>query len=203
MTDDNRSRDIFIKELPELSTEPAALGLFGLAVAALLLAVTDLGLASAENSALMIPWILFFGATAQFVAGIMEFKRNNIFGATVFTFFSLAMYSIALTGYINTFTDVTVDMNHYVAGLVAVMVFLIIVTFASMMTNKVLFTIVVSVDIALPLLMAHYLYDLSAVYAGVFLLITSALSFYAAAAVLLNSMAQKEILPLGSPMWEP
>jgi len=203
MTDDNRSRDIFIKELPELSTEPAALGLFGLAVAALLLAVTDLGLASAENSALMIPWILFFGATAQFVAGIMEFKRNNIFGATVFTFFSLAMYSIALTGYINTFTDVTVDMNHYVAGLVAVMVFLIIVTFASMMTNKVLFTIVVAVDIALPLLMAHYLYDLSAVYAGVFLLITSALSFYAAAAVLLNSMAQKEILPLGSPMWEP
>jgi len=203
MTDDNQSRDIFIKELPELSTEPAALGLFGLAVAALLLAVTDLGLASAENSALMIPWILFFGATAQFVAGIMEFKRNNIFGATVFTFFSLAMYSIALTGYINTFTDVTVDMNHYVAGLVAVMVFLIIVTFASMMTNKVLFTIVVSVDIALPLLMAHYLYDLSAVYAGVFLLITSALSFYAAAAVLLNSMAQKEILPLGSPMWEP
>ncbi|MFW6038716.1 MAG: acetate uptake transporter [Candidatus Saliniplasma sp.] len=203
MTDDTQSRDIFIKELPELSTEPAALGLFGLAVAALLLGVTDLGLASGQHNALMIPWILFFGATAQFVAGLMEFKRNNIFGATVFTFFSLAMYSIALTGYINTFTDVTVDTNHYVAGLVAVMVFLIIVTFASMMTNKVLFTIVVAVDIALPLLMAHYLLNLSAVYAGVFLLITSALSFYAAAAVLLNSMAKKEILPLGSPMWEP
>ncbi len=203
MTDENRSRDIFIKELPELSTEPAALGLFGLAVAALLLAVTDLGLASASDNALMIPWILFFGATAQFIAGIMEFKRNNIFGATVFTFFSMAMYCIALTGYINTFTDVAVDTNHYVAGLVAVLVFLFIVTVASMMTNKVLFTIVVAVDIALPLLIAHYLWDLSAVYAGIFLLLTSALSFYAAAAVLLNSMAQKMILPLGDPFWQP
>jgi len=32
---------------------------------------------------------------------------------------------------------------------------------------------------------------------------TSALSFYAAAAVLLNTMAGKTILPLGSPIWEP
>ncbi|MFO7792055.1 MAG: acetate uptake transporter [Candidatus Saliniplasma sp.] len=203
MTDDNRSRDIFIKELPELSTEPAALGLFGLAVAALLLAVTDLGMASGSNNALMIPWVLFFGATAQFIAGIMEFKRNNIFGATVFTFFSMAMYSIALTAYINAFTDVSVDTNHYVAGLVAVLVFLFIVTVASTMTNKVLFSIVFAVDIAIPLLIAHYLWDVSTVYAGIFLLITSALSFYAAGAVLLNSMAKKEVLPLGSPIWQP
>jgi len=200
---DNRSRDIFIKEFPELSTEPASLGLFGLAVAALLLGVTYMGLADAKNNALLIPWVLFFGATTQFVAGIMEFKRNNIFGATVFTFFSMAMYSIALTAYINAFTDMTVDTNHYAAGLVAVFVFLLIVTFASMMTNKVLFSIVVAVDIALPILIAHYLWGYSGLYGGIFLLITSALSFYAAAAVLLNTMAEKTVLPLGSPMWKP
>ena len=203
MENNNQSRDIFIKELPEKSTEPASLGLFGLAVAALLLGATYMDLADGTNTALLIPWVLFFGATTQFVAGIMEFKRNNIFGATVFTFFSMAMYSIALTTFINVFTDVTVDTNHYVAGLVAVFVFLLIVTFASMMTNKVLFTIVVAVDIALPILMAHYLWGYSGFYAGVFLLITSALSFYAAAAVLLNTMAQKTVLPLGSPMWKP
>ncbi len=203
MENNNRSRDIFIKELPEISTEPASLGLFGLAVAALVLGVTYLGWADATYNALLIPWVLFFGATAQFVAGIMEFKRNNIFGATVFTFFSMAMYSIALTAYINAFTEVTVDTNHYVAGLIAVLIFLLIVTIASMMTNKVLFSIVVVVDLAIPVLVAHYLWGYSGMVAGIFLLITSALSFYAAAAVLLNTMAQKEILPLGSPIWEP
>ncbi|MFW5945745.1 MAG: acetate uptake transporter [Candidatus Natronoplasma sp.] len=203
MENNNRSRDIFIKELPEISTEPASLGLFGLAVAALLLGVTYMGLADAQNNALLIPWVLFFGATAQFVAGIMEFKRNNIFGATVFTFFSMAMYSIALTAYIKAFTEVTVDTNHYVAGLIAVLIFLLIVTIASMMTNKVLFSIVVVVDLAIPVLVAHYLWGYSGLVAGIFLLITSGLSFYAAAAVLLNTMAQKTILPLGSPIWEP
>ena len=203
MENNNQSRDIFIKELPEISTEPASLGLFGLAVAALILGVTYMGFADPQHNALLIPWVLFFGATAQFVAGIMEFKRNNIFGATVFTFFSMAMYSIALTAYINAFTEVTVDTNHYVAGLIAVVIFLLIVTFASMMTNKVLFSIVVVVDLAIPVLVAHYLWGYSGVVAGIFLLLTSALSFYAAAAVLLNTMAGKTILPLGSPIWEP
>jgi len=203
MENNNQSQDIFIKELPEISTEPASLGLFGLAVAALVLGVTYMDLADAQHNALLIPWVLFFGATTQFVAGIMEFKRSNIFGATVFTFFSMAMYSIALTAYINAFTEVTVDTNHYVAGLIAVLIFLLIVTFASMMTNKVLFSIVVVVDLAIPVLVAHYLWGYSGVVAGIFLLLTSALSFYAAAAVLLNTMAEKTILPLGSPIWEP
>jgi len=113
------------------------------------------------------------------------------------------MYSIALTAYINAFTEATVDTNHYVAGLIAVLIFLLIVTFASMMTNKVLFSIVVVVDLAIPVLVAHYLWGYSGVVAGIFLLLTSALSFYAAAAVLLNTMAGKTILPLGSPIWEP
>ncbi len=203
MSDENQSRDIFIKEVPEKSTEPAALGLFGLAVAALVLSSSDLGFASATSKSLLMPWVLFFGATAQVIAGFTEFKRNNIFGATVFTFFSMAMYAIALTVIITAFTDVPVDINHYVTGLIAVLIFLLIATVASLMTNKVLFTILVVVDVAIPLLVAHFLWDLSAFYAGVFLLITSALSFYAAGAVLLNSMAQKEILPLGSPMWQP
>ncbi|MBS3782298.1 MAG: GPR1/FUN34/YaaH family transporter [Candidatus Thermoplasmatota archaeon] len=177
--------------------------MFGLAVAALVIGVTYSGLADGTNTALLIPWVLFFGAIAQLIAGTVEFKRNNIFGATVFTFFSMAMFSIALTAYINSFTDVTVDTTHYAAGLVAVLVFLLIVTVASIMTNKVLFSIVVVVDLAIPILIAHYLWGYSGVTAGIFLILTSALSFYAAAAVLLNTMAGKEILPLGRPIWEP
>lgn len=202
MSKEHESREIFIKEVPEVGAEPASLGLFGLAVAALVLSVSDLGFASASAKSLLMPWVFFFGATAQLIAGIMDFKRHNIFGGTVFTFFSMAMYSIALTVIITAFTDVTVDITHYVTGLIAVLVFLLIATVASMMTNKILFSILVMVDIAIPLLVVHFLFDLTSLYAGIFLLITSILSFYAAGAILLNSMAGKEILPLGSPLWE-
>ena len=185
--------------------EPAALGLIGLAVAALVLASADLQLVSnVPSKSLMIPWILFFGATAQLIAGVMEFKRNNIFGATVFSVYAMTMYSIALTLFITNSTAVNQgNLAHYAYGLIGILVFSLIATIASLMTNKVLFCILIAVDLAVALLIPHYLYEMSAQPAGVFLLLTSVLSFYAAAAILLNSMAGKTILPVGKPLWIP
>lgn len=186
-----------------LTAEPAALGLIGLAVATLVLASTDLGLASGTAKSLMVPWVLCFGATAQIIAGIMDFKRNNIFGATVFSTYAMTMYAIALTLFITIFTGVEFDITHYAFGLIAILVFSFIATAASLMTNKVLFAILIAVDLAVISLILHYLYGASALPAGIFLLITSVLSFYAAAAVLLDTMAGKTVLPLGSAMWKP
>jgi hypothetical protein len=150
---------------------------------------------------LMIPWVLFFGATAQLVAGTMEFKRNNIFGATVFSVYAMTMYSIALTLFITIFTGVVFDITHYAYGLIGILVFSIIATASSVMTNKIFFAILIAVDLAVLLLIPHYLFEMSAQPAGVFLLLTSVLSFYGAAAILLNTMAGKTILPLGKALW--
>lgn len=195
--------EISVKNL--MVAEPAALGLIGLAVAALVLASTDLQLVSpALSKSLMIPWILFFGATAQLIAGAMEFKRNNIFGATVFSVYAMTMYSIALTLFLNNSSVVLVgNIDHYAYGLIGILFFSLIATMASLMTNKVFFGILIAVDLAVVLLIPHYLYELPAQPAGVFLLLTSALSFYGAAAILLNTMAGKVILPMGKPLWVP
>jgi len=183
--------------------EPAALGLFGLAVAALILGAADLGLTETANKSLMIPWILFFGATSQIVAGIMEFKRKNIFGATVFTTYAMTMYAIAGTLIIAVFGPGNHEISHYAYGLIAILAFSIIATFASLMTNKALFSILIAVDLAVIALIPHYLSGFSSEPAGVFLIITSVLSFYTAAAILINTMAGKTVLPLGSPFWKP
>lgn len=195
--------EITVKALPV--AEPAALGLIGLAVAALILASADLQLVSnVPSKSLMIPWILFFGATAQLIAGAMEFKRSNIFGATVFSVYALTMYSIALTLTINNSSVVTAgNMGHYAYGLIGILIFSLIATIASLMTNKVFFAILIVVDLAVVLLIPHYLFEMSAVPAGVFLLLTSALSFYGAAAILLNMMTGRSILPLGKAIWIP
>jgi succinate-acetate transporter protein len=183
--------------------EPAALGLIGLAVAAFVIGSGYLGLTSGINKLLMIPWILFFGASAQLIAGIMDFKRNNIFGATVFSVYSMTMFSISLTLFFTIFGDVQFDIAHYAFGLTAILVFSLIATFASLMTNKVLFAILIVVDIAVAGLIPHYLFGFSSFIGGLFLFATSALSFYAALSILINSMARKTIFPLGSAILRP
>jgi len=202
MTEKNDVKTNLINK-PISIADPAPLGLIGLAVAALVLASSDLGLVSPAAKSLMIPWVLFFGATIQLIAGNVEFKRNNIFGATVFTTYSMTMYAIALTLFITIFTDVEFSIAHYGFGLVAILVFSLIVTVASLMTNKMLFIILIFVDLAVLALIPHYFFGVSAVPAGLFLASTSATSFYTAFAILLNNMAQKTILPLGKAIWNP
>jgi succinate-acetate transporter protein len=191
-----------VKAIPV--AEPAVLGLIGLGVAALVLASADLGLASSVGKSLMIPWVLMFGATAQFIAGVMEFKRENVFGATVFSAYAMTMFSIALTLFMNNSTLVNKgDITYYAYGLIGILIFSLIATIASLMTNKILFGILIAVDLAVAFLIPHYLFEVSAQPAGIFLLITSVLSFYAAAAILLNTMAGKSILPIGKAIWDP
>jgi len=201
MTEKSINSDINVKSMPITVAEPAALGLFGLAIAAFVLGSADLGFTSTSKS-LIIPWVLFFGATAQLIAGLMEFKRKNIFGATVFSIYSMTMYAITITLYISIFTDNS-NISHYAYGLVSILFFSLIATAASLMTNKVLFSILIAVDLAVISLIPHYLNGFSSQPAGIFLMITSILSFYAAGAILINTMADRTILPLGKPIWNP
>ena len=193
-----------IKSLPILAAEPAPLGLIGLAIAALVLASTDLKLASSAAKSLMIPWTLFLGATAQLIAGIMDFKRNNIFGATAFTTYSLLWYSVSLTLFITIFfKDIPVDITHYAYGLIGFLIFSIILTVASLMTNKTLFAILLFIDLAIFALVLNILCKTATEIVGVFLVLVSVFSFYGAAGVLLNNMAGKTVLPLGKAIITP
>jgi uncharacterized protein len=186
-----------------IPADPAPLGLVGLGVAALVLAAMYLGLVDIAMRSLLVPWVLFFGATAQLIAGTIEFKRNNIFGGTVFTTYAMAMYAIGLTASIISFTEVGFDILYYGFGLIAILIFTLIATMCSIMTNKMFVSILVFVDIALISLIAHYFFGSSAFLAGVFLLLTSLASFYTAAAVLFNIMAGKQVFPLGKALWKP
>ncbi len=185
-----------IQEVPQFGAEPAPLGLIGLAVAALVLATADLGIATSAK-ALLMPWCLMLGATAQLIAGIVDFKRKNIFGATAFTAYSLLWYTVALTLTVTNFTGAEVDLTYYGYGMLGYLVFSIIMTVAAMWTNTALFVILIGIDGALIFLVPHTLLKTSAVPVGIWLIFTSAASFYTAAGVILNTMSGRTILPLG------
>lgn len=203
MNKKDKEIDDAVKTNVTIPAEPAALGLIGLAVAALVIGSGYLEISSSTDKVLMVPWILFFGASAQLTAGLIEFKRNNVFGATVFSVFAMTMFSISLTLLLSIFGDVTFDMTHYAFGLIAILGFCFIATVATLLVNKVFFLILIVVDIAVLNLIFHYLIGMSAEIAGVFLLITSLLSLYAAASILINTMTGKQLLSMGGPIWRP
>jgi succinate-acetate transporter protein len=183
------------------AAEPAVVGLTGLAVAALVLASADLGLASATAKSLVIPWTLFLGATAQLIAGLVDFRRNNMFGATAFTTYSLLWYSVSLTLVITTFTGVEIDLKHYAFGLIGFFIFSLILTVGSAMTNKTLFGVLVFIDLSILSLALDILAGTPSEIVGAFLLCVAALSFYGAAGILINTMDGRTLVPLGGPLW--
>jgi len=72
-----------ILTLKDTTANPAPLGLLGFGMTTILLNLHNVGLF--ELNAMIIGMGIFVGGIAQLIAGVMEFKKNNTFGATAFT----------------------------------------------------------------------------------------------------------------------
>jgi hypothetical protein len=78
------------------TANPAPLGLIGFGLTTVLLSSINAGLLPASGEAAVIPLAMAFGGTAQIIAGIMEFKTGNVFGATAFTSYGAFWWWFAL-----------------------------------------------------------------------------------------------------------
>src|SRR5580692_10859083 len=75
---------------------PAPLGLMGFGLTTVLLSSINAGLLPATGEPVVIPLAMAFGGTAQIIAGLMEFKIGNTFGATAFTSYGAFWWWFAL-----------------------------------------------------------------------------------------------------------
>ncbi len=66
------------------AANPGPLGLFGFGLTTLLLSSINGGLLPPEALAAVVPLAFAYGGTAQFVAGVFEFKFGNTFGGVAF-----------------------------------------------------------------------------------------------------------------------
>ncbi len=79
----------------DTTANPAPLGLLGFGMTTIILNIHNAGFTPLSSSILGMG--LFVGGLAQVIAGVMEFKKNNTFGATAFTaygFFWIALVAI-------------------------------------------------------------------------------------------------------------
>jgi succinate-acetate transporter protein len=87
------------KTLPVTNTsvaDPAPLGLAAFALTTFVLSCVNAGLIGKGGDFVVLGLALAYGGLAQFCAGMWEFKRNNVFGATAFTSYGAFWLSFAL-----------------------------------------------------------------------------------------------------------
>lgn len=102
------------KENKSNIANPAPLGLLGFGMTTCLLNLHNGGFT--PLSIVIVAMGLALGGAAQIIAGIMEFKKNNTFGATAFTAYGLFWWSLVLI-WINPFSNIeaadSMSMGYY------------------------------------------------------------------------------------------
>lgn len=189
-------------KVQELVANPSPLGLFGLAMVTLVASTSKLGIT--DGTAYVIPWALFLGAAAQFVAGVFDYKHDNTFGATAFCAYGFFWFAMAFSWMISNGmwgNGVAYDVHQMGYAFLGYFVFTMIMTVGAMGANKVLFIIFFLIDLLFLGLFMSTLgwggvgFGMLAAYAEVGI---SIMSFYGCAATVLNSHYGITVLPVGA-----
>ena len=185
--------------------DPTALGLFSLAIVALVESTDELGFT--HGLTFIVPWVFFLGGIAQLFAARLDARNNSIFGTTVWGLYGVFWISHAIimmmqSGFFGATLQASGDVRQLGIAYLGYLIFSIFVTIATMETNKVLFFILLLLDIEfLGLFLSSFdiMYNATFYMGAVAELLVALLSFYCAGAVLINTCFQKDLLPLGKP----
>ncbi|EGO61892.1 acetate uptake transporter [Acetonema longum] len=184
---------------------PTGLGLFGLAMVTFVAASQKLGITTGLSY--VIVYAIFLGATAQLVASILDFIHENVWGGTVFGAYAFFWYAIAVCwlmkmGVFGPELAAAADTRQLGFAFLGYLIFSVFMTIGAMEVSKMIFIIMVMIDILLAGLALNALNiapHASHAVAAWAELITALLSFYACSAAVLNTFFGKPFLPMGKP----
>jgi uncharacterized protein len=189
-----------IREIKDTTSNPAPLGLMGFGMTTVLLNLHNAGFY--KLSTMILAMGVFYGGIGQVIAGIMEWKKNNTFGAVAFT--SYGLFWLTFVGLL-TMPKMGMGLAEgpETAGLIAYLVMWGIFTLGmfigTLKLNRALQVIFGSLVILFFLLALGDATGNAALktftgYEGIF---CGASAIYAAFAQILNEVYGKTILPLG------
>lgn len=178
---------------------PAALGLGGFALTTFILNVVNSGLISADNLGMVLPIGIFYGGLAQFCAGMWEFKRGDTFGATCFSSFGAFWIGIATMVILeSTGVIAPVPREGMAVLFIAWGIFTAYATIASLRVNRAVTSIFVTLTILFFMLAAGEWNVTVHKIAGYEGILCALIAWYTSAAVLINTLFGREIMPLGA-----
>ena len=160
-----------------------------------------------EGLSFVLPWAFFLGGIAQLITGILDSKRNNIFGTAVFGAYGLFWFAIGMSwliqlGVFGKELAATVDPKQLGFAFIGYLIFSLFMTIGSMEINKFLFITFIFIDflfIGLALTTFGIAPEFTHMLAAYSELIVSLLSFYGAGSSVLNGLFGRVVLPVGKP----
>ena len=194
---------------PALSVaDPAPLGLGAFALTTFILSAHNALGATVAPLLAFFGFAVFYGGLAQFMAGMYEFKNRNAFGATAFTTYGafwmgLATFvALVLIEKVKA-TEIAVSLGWI---LLAFAIFNTYMLFWSTRVNVAVFLVFLTLEVTeILLFIGNFKGDAAGTglvaLGGWIGILTALVAWYTSAAVLVNTMAGRSVLPVGGPMW--
>lgn len=183
---------------PMADPGPVALGTFGITLG--LLSIVNAGLVGAVPPTAFIPLGFFAGGLVILLAGLIDFRRNQLFTATVFSGYGIFWISIAFFFFFAEQLGITPEVQGPAVGLTLLMwtIFTFFIWIASFKTNWTIFiTFLVLVLVFAVLTIGFWTGSAGLMQLGGYLgILDAALAFYLSAATLINPMFGRDVLPV-------
>ena len=126
-------------EQVRMIADPAPLGLGAFGLTTLLLSLVNAGVMDKATEPVVLGVALAYGGVAQMLAGMWEFRKGNVFGATAFT--SYGAFWLSFWAYVVFYAEEVPAQNHGQAAgwfLMAWAIFTILMLIAALRTTAVL-----------------------------------------------------------------
>ncbi len=194
-----------VHETKIITADGTAIGVFGLALITFVASTQKLGWTS--GTAYLMPWALFLGSIGQLWGSVIDFRKNNYYGAIVLGSFGLFWVAVTahwmiLNGFLGTVPE-NADTRQFGFACLAYFIFSVFFTIATLEVNKAFVIILVLVNIlllALGLSSIGIMPDVFSKVAAWAELFTGIVGFYASGAIFLNTFYGRVLLPLGAPL---
>ncbi len=177
-----------------------ALGLGGFALSTFILNIVNAGLVDAATIGIVMPVAMFYGGVAQFAAGMWEVRRGDTFGATCFSSFGAFWMGVAVFFFLR-LAGVDAFVAVPPAGLAVVFVawgiFTGYATIASLKLPKAITWVFITLTLLFFLLAIGEFVPVVRTIAGYEGILCSLIAWYASAAILINNVHGRTVLPMG------
>lgn len=188
-----------VYEIKESSiADPGPLGLACFALTTFCLSMVNAGFVDKSATIVVIALALIYGGATQILAGMWEFKKNNVFGATAFASYGAFWISLGVFDLLATLQLVTVPAQGVWLFLLAWTIFTFYMWVGSFGTNRALLVTFTLLLVAFILLTIgatgnHAAHTLGG-YVGI---LTAIAAWYASAAGICNTVFGRIVLPVG------
>ncbi len=179
---------------------PAALGLISFGLTTVLLSLINAGILPIAGEQVVIPLAVALGGSAQMIAGVLEVKLGNTFGATAFIAYGAFWWWFALLlvwGH-NGIIDLSQAHTTIGAALLLWGVFSLLMWISTFKLTKVLFYIFLTLWVTFFLLGSGALFAMPVLtqYGGMLGLVCGSLAVYGSFAAVANATYGRKVLPV-------